>query len=122
MSEEVVGIEKLKKFVKEAVETGKVINEALKDGFQVTDLWSIIMEGKDLSFVVTDWSTIKKEFNDLTIEEAKELVDALVIDLNITEKEVLDVIKNSIDFAEAGYALFVSIKALTDKSDSVVEG
>lgn len=122
MSEEVVGIEKLKKFVKETVETGKVINEALKDGFQVTDLWSIIMEGKDLSFVVTDWSSIKKEFNDLTVEECKELVSALVTDLNIMEQEVINVINNSVDFAEAGYALFVSIKALTNKDDSVVEG
>lgn len=118
MSEEVVGVEKLKKFVKEAVETGVVIQEALKDGFQITDLWSIVMEGKDLSFLVTDWSNIKKEFNDLTIEEAKELVDALVSDLKITEKEVLDVIKNSIEFSEAGYNLFLSIKALSARSDS----
>lgn len=116
---EVVGIELLKKLVKEFVDLGKVVVEQAKDGFTTSDLWPILMEGRDLTFVFSNWSDIRVEFNDLTKEETKELVDGLVVDLALETGVVLEVIEASIDFAEAGYLLFLAVKALTPPAPSV---
>jgi len=110
MDEKVVGIELLKKLVKELYQFGTTVNEKLKDGFQYTDLWSIGLEGKDLSFVFTNWPEVKAEFNNLSTTEIKELVDELVLNLNLADDQVLNLIEQSVDFAEAGYNLFLAIK------------
>lgn len=107
-----VGIELLKKLVKNAVELGTTVNEKLKDGFQYSDLWAIGMEGKDLSFVFTNWASVKQEFDDLSTSEIKNLVDELVTDLGLTDDDVLNLIEQSVDFAEAGYNLFTAIKGM----------
>lgn len=113
MSDETkVGIELLKKLVKELVQLGKVTNEELKDGYQWTDLWSIFGEAKDLTFVFTNWKEIKSQFDDLDQQEIKDLVDSLVGELDIKEEEIVDLIEKSVDFAESGYELFLAIKAL----------
>lgn len=112
MKDEKVGIDLLKRLVKEVVELGKVTNEQLKDGFSWTDMWAIGMEGKDLSFVFTNWATVKEQFDDLSTEEIKQLVDELVTDLGFTDEEVLNLIEASVEFAESGYNLFIAIKNL----------
>jgi len=112
MNEEKVGIDLLKRLVKEVVELGKVANEKLKDGYQWTDLLAIGMEGKDLTFAFTNWAEIKEQFDDLSTEEIKALVDELVLEMGFTDEEVLDLIESTVTFAEAGYNLFKAIKAL----------
>lgn len=112
MNDEKVGIDLLKRLVKEVVELGKVTNEQLKDGFSWTDMWAIGMEGKDLSFVFINWTAVKEQFDDLSPEEIKQLVDELVIELGFTDEEVLDLIEASVAFAESGYNLFIAIKNL----------
>jgi hypothetical protein len=102
----------LKRLVKEVVELGKVANEKLKDGYQWMDLLAIGMEGKDLSFVFTNWTSVREQFDDLSTAEIKELVDELVTELGFTDEEVLDLIETSVAFAESGYNLFIAIKAL----------
>lgn len=115
-----VGIDLLKKLIKEVVELGDVVNEQLKDGWQVTDLWPIFMEGKDLSFVMTNWSEVRLEFNDLTTAEIKKLTEELVNVLDIKQENILNLIEASIDFAESGYILFSAIKGLKKPETPVV--
>ena len=108
---EVTGIETLKKLIKELVAFGTVVDKQLEDGFQWTDAFPIGMEGKNLMFVVTGWSTVKAEFEDLSVEEIEQLVEELAADLNITNTGIVDLIGKSVAFAEAAYELFKSIKA-----------
>jgi hypothetical protein len=106
------GIESLKKLVKELVEFGKTAEIQLKDGFQWTDILPLFLEGKDLTFVVSNWGTIKEEVKDLDVEESKALVLSLVEELGVSDEEVKDLIEKAITFAESGYDLFKSIQAL----------
>ena len=75
MAEEKVGIDLLKRLVKELVELGKITDTKLEDGFQYSDLFAIAMEGKDLAFVFSNWVEVRQQFDDLAIAEIKELTD-----------------------------------------------
>lgn len=112
MAEEKKGIELLQKLVKEVVELGKVADTKLDDGFQYSDLFAIAMEGKDLAFVFSNWVEVREQFDDLSVAEIKELVNNLVTELGFTDEEILELIEKSVEFAEAGYNLFVAIKAM----------
>lgn len=112
MEEEVVGIELLKKFVKESIELGMEVNEQLKDGWQWKDAFSILAEGKDLTFVVTKWQSIVDEFQNLDEDEIIELVKQAVGDLGLTDEDLLEVVDQLIDFGQSAYHLFLAIKGL----------
>lgn len=112
MSEKKVGIELLKRFIKEAVELGLTTNEQLKDGFQWTDMWKIVGEGKDLTFVFSNWEAIKVEFLDLDEDEIANLVKEAVGDLGITKEEVVEFIDQLMEFAAASFELFQAFKKL----------
>jgi len=109
---EKMGIDLLKKLVKELYGFGSTVNEKLKDGFQYVDLLTIAFEGKDLAFVFKNWESVKNEFEDLSTAEVKELVDTLVAELELSDENVLNLIEQSVDFAEAGFNLFTAIKGM----------
>lgn len=110
------GVELLKKFFEESIELGKVVDEQLEDGWQWTDLWKIVGEAKDLTFVWKQWSEVKEQFEDLTKSEIIELSNTVVAELGLTNENVLSLITNIIEFAEATYNLVLSFKQLKGTS------
>ena len=111
-SENQYGVELLKKFIKESIELGRVIEDRLKDGWQWQDLLPILVEAKDLSFVIKNWNEIREEFQDLTEEEIVELVKSTVGELGVSDEEILELIDCIIDFAQSTYHLVLAFKAL----------
>lgn len=109
---EEIGVELLKKFIKESIDLGKVIQERLKDGWQWTDLLPILVEAKDLSFVVKNWNEIREEFQDLTEDEIVELVKSTVGELGVSDEEILDLVDCIIEFASSMYHLVLAFKAI----------
>ena len=106
------GVELLQKFIKESIEVGQLVDEQLEDGWQWTDLWSILGEAKDLTFVWKQWSEIKNQFNDLTKSEIIELAKTVVAELGLTDEKILNLINHIIEFAEATYNIVLAFKDL----------
>ena len=106
------GIDLLRKFIGESIELGITIDKQLEDGWQFTDLWAIVGEAKDLSFIWKQWTDIKNEFNDLTKEEIVELVNSVVGELGIDDEKIVKLVSDIINFAEATYNLVLSFKSL----------
>jgi hypothetical protein len=114
MVQDKVGIELLKKFLAEAVEFFLVVKDKMKDGYQWTDLWAIVMQGRDLTFVFSNWEEISNELGELDDEEIMELTKQAVGDLGLTDEELVTLVGDIAEFANAGYNVFKSIKAMKD--------
>lgn len=106
------GVELLQKFIKESVELGKVVDNQLEDGWQWMDLWKIVGEAKDLTFVYKQWGDIKNQFNDLTKEEIVELSKTVIGELGLTDEKILVLVDSIIEFAESTYNLVLAFKGL----------
>lgn len=107
-----VGVELLKDFIKESIEVGEVVDSQLEDGWQWTDLWAIMGEAKDLTFVWKKWDEIKKQFSDLTKDEIKALAEVIVAELGFTNENIVKLASCIIEFAEATYNLVLAFKSI----------
>lgn len=115
----VVGTELLEKVIKEGIEVYKVAKDKLADGFQwQKDVFPIVWEVKDLSFIVTNWEKLADEGSDLSFEEFECLIQKLIEDLGGASDEVEELILNATDFIKISYKTYLSIKKIVDSKKS----
>lgn len=107
-----VGIELTKKLVVESLDVIDVSLEKLKDGFQLSDVFSIFMEAKDLDFLFSQYKELAEEIKDLDDTEIETLVDLTISELEIENEHLKDFVVKLIKFIHSGYELFVSYKVL----------
>ena len=112
---EVVGIDMLKKFIKESVEVYRVVCKQLEDGYQWTDVLPIVWEAKDLSFMVSNWENFSKELKDLSFEEFDALINSIIEEIGGTTEEIKELIMNASEFIEASYKMYLSVKKISKK-------
>jgi len=104
----------LVKVIKEVLDVYKVGKEQLADGFQTKDIIPILWEAKDLNIVISQAPAIKSRWNEIKADpkQIEALVLALMEELGITRPEVLNLAQAVMNFLEAGYQVYIAVKAL----------
>ncbi len=107
-----LGIENLKKLIKFGCDLTKQISTSLADGWQWTDAFAFLDEIAAAPGVVKTFPEIKKELDDLTLEERAELYAYLIEEFDLPDDKVEFFVENSIALAIAAVALVEQWKAL----------
>lgn len=120
MENEKFGIDALEKVIVESVDVFEVAKDKLSDGFQWMDVIPIAAEAKDLNFLITEWTKLGQQFNDIDPEEFEQLVGKLVDELGFVKEKVKVFIMKLAAFAVAGYDVYEAFNDLKkDDGDEV---
>lgn len=109
---EQVGVENLKRLIKFGCDVTKQLSDSLADGYQWTDLLSLVDELSQIPGVVAALPQVKAELADLSPEERTELHAYLVEEFDLPNDKVEAFIENALSFALAALALIEQWKAL----------
>ena len=114
MSNNQIGIEKLKQAVKVLAEFGNVIGAVLEDGkINIADaaLLPRLLGIQPVFFsLVTNPTELRNEFQNLTPDEVQQLADELRADLDIPQDKIENIIKSAADLLDVAWNLFEAIK------------
>lgn len=109
---EQVGVENLKRLVKFGCDVTKQLSDSLSDGYQWTDLLSLVDELSQIPGVVQSLPQVKAELADLSPAERTELHGYLVQEFDIPNDDVEAFIENALSFVLSALALVEQWKAL----------
>lgn len=109
---EQVGVENLKRLVKFGCDVTKQLSDSLADGYQWTDLLSLVDELSQIPGVVQSLPQVKAELADLSPAERTELHAYLVEEFDLPNDKVEAFVENSVAFAISALALVEQWKDL----------
>ena len=112
------GIEKLKEAVAVIYNSVNTADSTLADGFQVTDLFSILLQLSPLPQVIQAKDDLKNQWKDLSDEEIPVLIAYFNAGLSLKNKELQGRIQKA---ASAIGAVAIAIRAFSKKEIAAIE-
>lgn len=105
-----MNIDLLKRAVTEIVDTIQVVEKETKDGLQFRDAIPIVLEAKDLWFIIPNFQEIKAELSDVDSDEFIELVNHVAEELELENEKAKETIEKVAELLVAAYNLIKIIK------------
>jgi hypothetical protein len=95
--------------VADAVELGKKLFEALKDGVQLNDAFVLLAEAKNIEEIVQDAPQAFLELKDLDPEEAQAAAALLAERIDAEPGSALDIVEQALNLLTRGYVYFSDV-------------
>jgi hypothetical protein len=95
--------------VADAVELGKKLFEALKDGVQLNDAFVLLAEAKNIEEIVQDAPQAFLELKDLSPEEAQAAAALLAERIDAEPGSALDIVEQALNLLTRGYVYFSDV-------------